>query len=111
MGATSTVLVSTIGFSPVTFARQPSMGATHIVVSDCRAGARLSSPADTHVLWIRPSMPPTGTLWSPRPGLRVTVDAGETAVTAEALRVIAGWLTGGSPQAAFTAAGSPQSKI
>jgi hypothetical protein len=56
-------------------------------------------------------MPPTGTLWSPRPGLRVTVDAGETAVTAEALRVIAGWLIGGSPQAAFTAAGSPQSKI
>jgi len=89
---------------PLTFAQRPSMGATHIVVSDCRAGARVSSPADNDVLWIRPSMPATGTLWSPRSGLRVTVDAGEAAVTAEVLRVIAGWLSGGSRQAALTAA-------
>jgi len=89
---------------PLTFARQPSMGATHIVVSDCRAGARVFSPADTHVLWIRPSMPSMGTLWSPRRGLRVTVDAGEAAVTAEVLRVIEGWLTAGSPPPALISA-------
>jgi predicted acylesterase/phospholipase RssA len=89
---------------PLTFAQRPAMGATHIVVSDCRAGARLFTPADTHVVWIRPSMPATGTLWSPHRGLRLTVRAGEDAVTAEVLRVITGWLAAGSPPAALTAA-------
>ena len=89
---------------PLTFAQQPAMGATHLVVSDCRSGARVFTPADTHVLWIRPSMPATGTLWSPRPGLRLTVGAGEAAVTADVLRVITGWLRAGSPPSALTAA-------
>jgi NTE family protein len=89
---------------PLTFAQRPAMGATHIVVSDCRAGASVFTSADTNVLWIRPSMRATGTLWSPRPGLRLTVAAGEAAVTAEVLRVITGWLTAGSPPAALTAA-------
>jgi hypothetical protein len=40
----------------------------------------------------------TGTLWSPRLGLRLTVAAGEAAVTADVLRVITGWLTAGSPR-------------
>ena len=89
---------------PLTFAQRPEIGATHIVVSDCRAEAKALPPADTHVLWIRPLMRATGTLWSPRPGLRSTVEAGEAAVTAEALRVITGWLTASSPPSALTAA-------
>ena len=89
---------------PLAFARQPSMGATHFVVSDCRAGGRVFTPADAHVLWIRPSMPSTGTLWSPRRGLRVTVAAGEAAVTADVLRVIEGWLAAGSPPAVLASA-------
>lgn len=88
---------------PLTFAQLPPMGATHIVVSDCRSGARVFNSADMHVLWIRPSMLATGRLWSPRSGLRVTVEAGEAAVTAEVLRVIAGWRPAGSSPAALTA--------
>jgi predicted acylesterase/phospholipase RssA len=89
---------------PLRFAQRPAMGATHIVVSDCRSGARGFTPGDPHVLWIRPSMPATGTLWSPHLGLRLTVGAGEAAVTADVLRVIKGWLTAGSPRPALTAA-------
>ena len=89
---------------PLTFAQRPAMGATHIVVSDCRSGASGGTPADTRVLWIRPSMPATGTLWSPHLGLRLTVGAGEAAVSADVLRVIKGWLTAGSPRPALTAA-------
>lgn len=88
---------------PLTFARLPVMGATHIVVSDCRSAGDFP-PVDTRVLWIRPSLPATGTLWSPRLGLRLTVGAGEAAVTADVLRVIKGWLTAGSKRPALTAA-------
>ncbi len=88
---------------PMTFAKGPAMDATHLVVSDCTAVSRVLTPADPHVLWMRPALPDTGTLWSPRRGLRLTVAAGEAAVTPEALRVIAGWLAAGSPPKARTA--------
>jgi NTE family protein len=79
---------------PLTFAQRPAMGATHIIVSDCRWVRRVSTPADTPTVWIRPPIRATGTLWSPRGGLLATVRDGEAAVTGEVLRVIMGWLAG-----------------
>lgn len=81
---------------PLTFAGRPGMGATHIIVSDCRLVGRVRAPADPCIVWIRPSIRVTGSLWSPREGLLATVRDGETAVTGEVLRVITGWLEGGS---------------
>jgi NTE family protein len=81
---------------PLTFARRPGMGATHIIVSDCRLVGRVRAPADPCMVWIRPSIRVTGSLWSPREGLLTTVRDGETAVTGEVLRVITGWLDGES---------------
>jgi len=81
---------------PLTFARRPAMGATHIIVSDCCGGHSKRIPADARTVWIRPLLRTTGTLWSPREGLLATVRAGEAAVTREALDVIKGWLTAGT---------------
>jgi NTE family protein len=75
---------------PLTFA--PAMGATHIIVSDCRWVRRVNAPAHTRTVWIRPPIRATGTLWSPREGLLATVRDGEAAVTDEVVRVIMGWL-------------------
>jgi predicted acylesterase/phospholipase RssA len=81
---------------PLTFAQRPAMGATHIIVSDCRWLGRVRARADTPTVWIRPLIRATGTLWSPREGLLATVRDGEAAVTGEILRVITGWLAAGS---------------
>jgi len=64
---------------PTAFARRAPLGATHVIVSDCRwLGTAGSSAAD--VAWIRPRMPATGTLWTPI-GLSAAVRCGEAAVT------------------------------
>jgi predicted acylesterase/phospholipase RssA len=81
---------------PLTFARRPALGATHIIVSDCRLLGRVRAPADPCMVCIRPSIRVTGSLWSPREGLLATVRDGEAAVTGNVLRVVTGWLGGGS---------------
>jgi len=90
---------------PLTFAQQPAMDATHVIVSDCRwleKGVR--PPTDTRSVWIRPLIRATGTLWSPREGLLATVRDGEAAVSSEILRVIMGWLGTDSPPMVGSAA-------
>jgi predicted acylesterase/phospholipase RssA len=76
---------------PLAFAQRPAIGATHLIVSDCRWLERARARADTPTVWIRPLIRATGTLWSPREGLLATVRDGEAAVTDEILRVITGW--------------------
>jgi predicted acylesterase/phospholipase RssA len=88
---------------PVAFAQGPAMGATHLIVSDCRWIRRVRAPAATRTVWIRPLISAMS-LWSPRQGLLATVRAGEAAVTGDVLRVIMGWLEAGSPRATLTAA-------
>ncbi len=84
---------------PVAFASGREMGATHVIVSDCRwIGAVRDTDAST--AWIRPRMFETGTLWSPARGLVSAVRSGEAAVTAEALRRISAWVAGDAPVAA-----------
>jgi NTE family protein len=75
---------------PLAFARS-AMAATHVIVSDSRWLGRKGA-VDTDTIWVRPRMPHTGTLWSPRRGLLASIAAGEAAVTDDVLRQIRGWL-------------------
>jgi predicted acylesterase/phospholipase RssA len=76
--------------TPVVFARSRALGATHIIVSDCRWIGRVP-PTDAKTVWIRPRMIHTGTLWSPARGLASAIRDGEAAVTDAALRRISRW--------------------
>jgi NTE family protein len=76
---------------PLAFARSSAIGATHLIVSDCRWFGRVPA-TDADIAWIRPRMPNIGTLWSPREGLASAVRCGEAAVTDAILNRIRGWL-------------------
>jgi NTE family protein len=78
---------------PIAFARGPLIGATHLIVSDCRWLGR-ASPSDARTIWIRHRAARAGTLWSPRRGLLQAVQDGEAAVTDEILDRVRGWLGG-----------------
>lgn len=80
---------------PLAFARSPAIGATHLIVSDCRSFGNVPA-TDMDTVWIRPSMAHTGTLWSPRRGLLATVQNGEAAVTEEIVNRIRRWSTSGA---------------
>jgi NTE family protein len=80
---------------PLALCRGAAIGATHVIVSDCRWIGR--TPAtDARTVWIRPRMAATGTLWSPWRGLRAAVRDGEAAVTPPILARIEGWLARGA---------------
>jgi NTE family protein len=77
---------------PLEFARRLPLGATHLIVSDCRwIGTRPARAED--IVWVRPRMASTGTLWGPRQGLLSAVRQGEAAVTGEVIARIRAWLT------------------
>jgi NTE family protein len=80
---------------PIAFARSPLLGATHVVVSDCR-WIGTAQPGDATTVWIQPRMPGTGTLWSPRHGLLSSIGCGEKAVTADIVARIRTWLGQGA---------------
>ena len=75
---------------PLDFARSAAIGATHVIVSDCRWIGRVPA-TDASTVWIRPRMLKTGTLWSPRRGLAGAVADGEEAVTDAMVDRIRGW--------------------
>lgn len=81
---------------PVSFALGPAIGATHLIVSDSRWLGRMPA-ARSNIVWIRPRMASTGTLWSPRRGLLATVRNGETAVTDEVVARIREWFAVAQP--------------
>ena len=76
---------------PVAFAQSPAIGATHVIVSDSRWIGRVP-PNSANVVWIRPRMLDTGTLWSPRNGLVPAVESGERAASDTILSTIDSWL-------------------
>src|SRR5262245_15023569 len=88
---------------PLDFARDPIIGATHVIVSDSRWVGRVPA-TDPSTVWIRTPMAHTGTVWSPRRGLLATVRSGEAAVTADVLTRIRGWFPDGQPAAMIAAA-------
>jgi NTE family protein len=74
---------------PLAFARRPPLGATHVIVSDCRwLHTERESVHGRDVVWIRPRLSNAGTLWSPRHGLLSAVAQGEAAVTGEVVAQI-----------------------
>jgi len=75
---------------PLAFARSAAIGATHIIVSDCRWLGRTRQD-DSTTVWIRPRMFSTGTLWGPRHGLTAAVRDGERAVTNAVLQQLGTW--------------------
>jgi NTE family protein len=80
---------------PIAFARSAVIGATHVIVSDCRWLGRVPR-GDARTVWVRPRLLDTGTLWSPRHGLVGAVGGGEAALTGEMLARIREWLPRGT---------------
>jgi NTE family protein len=90
----TTMLLTDGGVSdclPVAFAKQPPLGATHLIVSDCRWFVARRPPSSGRVVYVRPRLPSTGTLWAPASTLASAVRDGRRAVTNEMLDTIQGW--------------------
>jgi predicted acylesterase/phospholipase RssA len=93
----TTMLLTDGGVSdclPVAFAKQPPLGATHLIVSDCRWLAGRRPPSSGRAVYVRPRLSSTGTLWAPASTLASAVREGRRAVTREALETIHGWARG-----------------
>lgn len=84
---------------PIAFARGPVIGATHVIVPDCRWIGRVP-PTDRTTVWIRPRMAQAGTLWSPRGGLATVVRSGDAAVTRAVLDRMREWSEPAGPAVA-----------
>jgi NTE family protein len=84
---------------PCEFARAEGLGATHLIVSDCRRipGAAPDGPG---VAYIRPELNGAGTFRSPSGSLLESVRRGEDACSAEVLATIARWTDRAPPLAA-----------
>jgi NTE family protein len=76
---------------PIAFARRPPLRATHLIVSDCRWMAGRRPPHDGRILYVRPRLPSTGTLWAPISTLASAVEEGRQAVTNEMLHTMRRW--------------------
>jgi NTE family protein len=86
---------------PIAFARQPPLSATHLIVSDCRWLATETPESSEHLIYVRPRLSTTGTLWAPSSTLLAAVRHGAAAVTEELLDRARGWcrtLTAGHPK-------------
>lgn len=75
---------------PIAFAQGPLMGATHLIVSDCRWLSSQPPPTE-QLIYIRPRLRATGTLRAPSSTLHAAVRDGAAAVTDEVLERVASW--------------------
>jgi predicted acylesterase/phospholipase RssA len=90
----TTMLLTDGGVSdcvPVAFAQRPPLGATHLIVSDCRSFVARRPLSNGRVVYVRPRLPSTGTLWAPKSTLVSAVREGRSAVTSQLLDIIQGW--------------------
>jgi len=80
---------------PTEFARSAGLGATHLIVSDCR---RLATPTpdDDRVVYIRPTLTGAGSWQSPPGTLVETVALGEAAVTPDVITRVKSWYANGN---------------
>lgn len=76
---------------PTAFAQRPPLAATHLIVSDCRWFAGSTPPKDERVMYVRPRLPSTGTLWAPASTLASAVREGRRAIGEQALQTIRAW--------------------
>ncbi|MBI1745844.1 MAG: patatin-like phospholipase family protein [Acidobacteria bacterium] len=76
---------------PIEFARNQSLGATHLIICDCRSLSKELPSGDERV-YIKPHIDDTAILWSPGATLLKAVHQGEKAVTDTVLQKIYSWL-------------------
>jgi NTE family protein len=76
---------------PVDFARSPQMGATHLIVSDCRYSASTLPATDDSLIYIRPDLDGLRPLRGPRTALIKAVSRGEAAVTPQIVERMRSW--------------------
>lgn len=76
---------------PMAFAERPPLSATHLIVSDCRWLPAPPQDGGGNLVYIRPRLLATGTLWAPTSTLLAVVQQGAKAVTDEMLERIRGW--------------------
>lgn len=82
------------GFSdgvPIEFPRQPGLGATHVLVSDCRRSGPPVMSGD-NLICVRPELKGIGALRSVSFSLQDAVKAGEASVTDDVLARLRRWL-------------------
>lgn len=75
---------------PIDFARSPLLGATHVIVSDCRLAAQ-RPPVDDRLVYVRPELDGLRTLHGPRRALMKAVWHGEAALTPDILDRLVQW--------------------
>jgi NTE family protein len=89
---------------PVAFAQRPPLSATHLIVSDCRWLPSNPQPAAQSLVYVRPRLSTTGTLWAPSSTLVSAVRQGAAAVTDDVAEQIQTWI-------GDSAAGTPASAL
>jgi predicted acylesterase/phospholipase RssA len=76
---------------PIAFAQRPPLDATHLIVSDCRWFAGRRPATGDRLIYVRPRLPSTGTLWAPASTLTSAVQEGRRALTPALIDTIRGW--------------------
>lgn len=76
---------------PIRFARSPALGATHLIVSDCRFNASVPPASSDSLIYIRPDLDGIQPLRAPRTALMKAVWRGEAAVTPEIVEHLQSW--------------------
>lgn len=77
---------------PIAFATHPPLSATHLIVSDCRWLTPHVPDGNDHLVYVRPQLSTTGTLWAPSSTLLAAVRQGAAAVTGDTLKRLGAWL-------------------
>ena len=76
---------------PISFARRPPLSATHLIVSDCRWLAIDAPENGEDLIYVRPRIFTTGTLWAPSSTLLAAVRLGAAAITEEIVERARSW--------------------
>jgi NTE family protein len=77
---------------PVDFVRSPLLGATHVIVSDCRYSAPAPPDEGDSLIYLRPDLDGIRPLRAPGTALMRAVVRGEAAVTADVVDQIHRWM-------------------
>jgi NTE family protein len=76
---------------PIAFAQAAPLSATHLIVSDCRWLATGPPESSDRLIYVRPRLSTTGTLWAPSSTLIAAVRHGAAAVTADIVNRARAW--------------------
>lgn len=76
---------------PIAFAQSAPLSATHLIVSDCRWLATGAPRSSDRLIYVRPQLSTTGTLWAPSSTLIAAVRHGAAAVTEQIVDRARSW--------------------